>query len=213
MNSSTGDEWRIEQNKDYMCNMGSFLPDSDTFKVDSISTVNYGNRIFEVINGKTKGKWTIGNRVLKNIGSLSTPYPHAVNPNPMNWNPCGHKDYGKIWNLSCYSDNIRGSINFGNRHGAQCSYLLTPIREISNSSNRLSSDIKVYPNPFDRSFFVKTDVTSIASFRIIDLSGRVIQEGYLDGGRIDFNNDLTGVYILVLITEDNVQYSFKIVKI
>jgi hypothetical protein len=79
-------------------------------------------------------------------------------------------------------------------------------REIEN----ISSEVSIYPNPADTFVEVK-NLKGKADYKIYSADGRLIQEGKIDGQRINVASLLKGMYV-VTIKDDKNTYNTKLIK-
>lgn len=214
-NPNTGAEWFINTNQEYTCNSSfNFIP--DTFTVMNIGVQAFDGKNFNTINGSNKGRWNIGQTVIKNIGSLTSPYPIPIHPNPSaGTHPCNHKDfYGSPNQLVCYNDDLRGNIAFSPTLTGNCAYELTSTRQLK-ARNKEGISIRLFPNPSSRS--ISVDILNpkidINSFEIFNINGKRIQiKTFSSNHDINISELETGVYILLLHGK-NESYPLKFIKI
>ena len=205
-NATAGDKWVIHQNKDYSC-PNTVLPSTDTFSIVSTSLQTYDNVTFETITGTDNGNWSIGGTIIKNIGSMQTPYPIPIN------NACYGID-GTLHlpiQLNCYYDHLRGNIVFNTPPYGDCSYTMTPIETIPTSAFS-SEKINIYPNPTTSDIMVESKNIALESYAIYDLNGRLLEEKNIQTSNISLGEYPSGIYFLILSSTKNTKHPFKIVK-
>ncbi len=94
--------------------------------------------------------------------------------------------------------------------------LLDAINEVMNQAVSIeqaaSADIKIYPNPFDS--YIQVMIEKRASFRILDMQGRLVTEGELSKDLREINGNIMhpGLYMLQLNVGGKILYK-KIRKI
>lgn len=111
--------------------------------------------------------------------------------------PCGSPSYsegGETYSYGSYKD-FPVKITSG-----------LAVNEVKDSKSELS----IYPNPADTYVEVK-NLKGKAEYKIYSADGRLIQEGKLDGQRINVAALVKGVYV-ISITDDANTYSTKLIK-
>jgi hypothetical protein len=79
-------------------------------------------------------------------------------------------------------------------------------------TNNVSSQLKVYPNPVDDFVYVSLSNQSAQyQYRILDLSGRIMQQGFLDSNKINCSTLQSSLYLLTIFSQSE-SYSIKFVK-
>lgn len=203
-----GEKWAIYENDDYPCNNAT-LPSTDTFSVTSVSNQVYDGITFETITGTDKNNWTIGANIVKNIGSLETPYPIPIN------NACYGIDGGTHlpFTLNCYYDDLRGSINFNTPPSNDCHFAFTPVKQLITDNNKELS-VTIFPNPTTNIInIINNNILAIEKYEIFDLNGTKIGSGILSPAQpISFQDYPNGVYFLILISDKSSFHPFKIIK-
>jgi surface protein len=86
----------------------------------------------------------------------------------------------------------------------ECSILSTSNIDLNNSTS------SIYPNPATDFIYIK-NLKGLNSYKIFDLSGRVILQNALNENKIDIKSLSKGNYILQIITKENTQ-NFKFIK-
>ena len=167
---TVGDSW-IARNPRASCPDDTTYPISDTLSVLSIirdtSTIDSTVSQLSITSTNNFFDYTY---VLRNIGSLYSPFPR-INPRK-----CSDvfSEYGEYFDLlSCYSDSLRGILNFG--HITECNTLLGGLsRRLKDEDEKL---LLVYPNPAYNIVQLHVDAEYIdGDFSIFDMQGRVIFE-------------------------------------
>ncbi len=196
--ASAGDEWTIANGLNYACNINGL----DTFICDSITNKEYDGRICDVTYGHMTGKnWRIGEQIIRNIGSNTSPYPQAGGNCNVIDGLSGHLD-----GLVCYYDSIRGFVNFGNSN-RPCGNIINPIDKIELST--ASTNWSVYPNPTNSNIHIELlqYTTQLAGtelhYEIYNASGqRLYQARGAVNKTIDMSNFANGLYLLVVLNEN-----------
>ena len=91
--------------------------------------------------------------------------------------------------------------------GTNQTYALVSNELVSLQPIHVDFDLNVYPNPSEGYIYVDSDVQNLegSEFKVIDLSGQVVQSGVLNlEGKIDLNDLSQGVYYLQLLVEDQI---------
>ncbi len=203
-NASVGTSWEIQPNNIFTCvNQAAAITNLITIR--NVQQMLMANRMFTVIDANPQRSWTIGTRIVKNIGSTQNPFPIPGNSNC----PIPDGNMGVPQSLVCYQDSIRGSLDFGNV--GNCASIITNNDEVRPNRN---TKFAIFPNPL-------TDVLNISNpgfvkikqLRITDIIGnqQLIMD-YPDNGSVNIENLADGMYILTLHTLNQGNYSIKFVK-
>ncbi|MBK3516100.1 glycosyl hydrolase family 28-related protein [Carboxylicivirga marina] len=82
----------------------------------------------------------------------------------------------------------------------------------TNDEIQKNNEIQVYPNPIDDFVYVSlSNQAAQCQYRILDLSGRLMQQGFLKRNQINCSSLRPGVYVLNISSESG-SYSIKVVK-
>jgi alpha-tubulin suppressor-like RCC1 family protein len=86
---------------------------------------------------------------------------------------------------------------------------------LSNSDFDITTnDFKIYPNPFQDELNIEKNMDSeIQEIQIIDLLGKVILYQNSDFKKINTQNLEKGIYVISIVTNENKNFQFKIIKI
>ncbi|WP_445737730.1 T9SS type A sorting domain-containing protein [Mariniflexile sp.] len=77
---------------------------------------------------------------------------------------------------------------------------------------QVNNELRVYPNPINDFVYVSlSNQAAQYQYRILDLSGRLMQQGFLDSNKINCSTLRSGVYLLTIFSQSE-SYSIKIVK-
>lgn len=82
--------------------------------------------------------------------------------------------------------------------------------EMSVETQNLQT-VKVYSNPTTGVLNLQSE-TGLASYKLYDLWGRVVQQGRLENDQVDLSGIETGVYILEVTTNEKKIQRLKVVK-
>ncbi|MBB6330641.1 hypothetical protein HNP24_001591 [Chryseobacterium sediminis] len=77
-------------------------------------------------------------------------------------------------------------------------------------SVQTSSDLEIYPNPADTFVEVK-NLKGKADYKIYSADGRLVQEGKLEGQRINVASLIKGMYVIT-VKDDKTTYNTKLIK-
>ena len=118
---------------------------------------------------------------------------------------------GPLFNMYCYTDQNfillcyqeNDEILYSSKFG-ECF--------ITQTSNLLPSDIKIFPNPFNETLNINHGVTKLESFKIIDLMSRVVFESAFESQSYQLNSLAEGTYIILLKDTSGNVYSDKLIK-
>lgn len=150
------------------------------------------------------GRWSIGH-LYGRVGPSMSLFPSPVSEECIT-------QYA-FSNIHCYSDNIRGSINFysPNISSSQtCDYLVSTTLGIEVADKSKSKFI-VYPNPGLDIITIDMDV-SIGDLEIIDLNGRLaLSYNNINLKNIDISKLSKGSYIIKVKTNSIIQ-TIKFIK-
>ena len=79
--------------------------------------------------------------------------------------------------------------------------------------DRTLTDIHVYPNPTTGTLFISTgDEIQTIDYQIIDLYGRLLEQGRAEGNTLDLNRQKPGVYFIRLFQDNRILSTEKIIK-
>ncbi|WP_172277240.1 BspA family leucine-rich repeat surface protein [Chryseobacterium sp. LAM-KRS1] len=89
-------------------------------------------------------------------------------------------------------------------------YYNTECVSLSTSEVLSQNEIRIYPNPAADYIYIK-NVKGFNTYKIFDMSGRIILQDLLNDEKINISSLIKGNYILQIITKDKVQ-SLKFIK-
>lgn len=120
------------------------------------------------------------------------------------------KDCNNDWGGTAFRDSCNvcagGNTNLApNLSTMNCG--ITTSTKISNHSNA----VNIFPNPFTHQLNIENNFNTPIDVKILTCSGQVVREQFSVQGNIDTSNLATGLYIVVIIAEDEV-YREKIEK-
>jgi hypothetical protein len=120
-------------------------------------------------------------------------------------------------NGTTYSIRVRYSFDKGanwSDYGSPC-LVTTPSAQGFVLTNQNSPDISVFPNPFSSTFNVATSFEGEVNVRIIDITGKLIEQFDVDAGELaskEFGQEyVPGMYHVTVTQEMNAK-NFKVVK-
>ncbi len=74
------------------------------------------------------------------------------------------------------------------------------------------SKIRVYPNPFSKQLFIDRGQFSVVDYRLFDVLGNQISQGYIEGNKVLLGDELSNGIYLLIISIEGLERSFRIVK-
>jgi hypothetical protein len=204
----TGASWTIQKSIYYSC-LVSGTPNSNVLTVvrNAQLTTNSGQQ-FNVIDANPQPYWTIGTRIIKNIGSTRTPFPVPGNL------ACTLIDgnVGLPGALDCYFDNLRGTIDFGG--SGDCQSLITKTSDLPKSDAEI---FVISPNPVADNLQIRNkNFSEIESIHVFDMLGKQhLSVKNINNSRVDIDVSSlqNGMFIIVLHTSDKLNHSIKFMKI
>lgn len=143
-------------------------------------------------------------------------YDNDTTAHANTFEPCGQYRSFKIkvgevqfsYCIDPTSNSYSRSLTYTEKNGTPCgtrTYL--DIHELESKIN-----IEVYPNPASEEFHIKSNLDKDYSATLLNLYGRVVNTKTGKGDvTIDISNYQNGVYILQVITEDNLLHRQKII--
>jgi hypothetical protein len=203
-----GSSWDIQKSNYFTCINGSSTPNSNLLTVRAVQEATMGSRQFTVIDANPQPYWTIGTRLIKNIGSTRTPFPLPGNLG------CSVIDgnIGQPDGLICYYDNLRGSIDFGGF--GNCQGLITKIK---NPDENVSKSFALFPNPTSSNLQLVNSLSlEVESVNILDMLGKQhisLRNMGSNNLEIDVSSLPNGMYVIVLQTSNKINHTIKFVKI
>jgi hypothetical protein len=178
---------------------------SNPIQITNVQTATYSGSTFQVADLSTTPYWTIGGRIIKNIGSDLAPFPLASAAN------CQGIDagIGLPERLECYFDEDRGYLNIGTTD--DCHGLITATSTVEP----IGQKIKLFPNPthgsFDFSGIAPSDISNIS---ITDLFGRrLIHICNPQTTQINTELLMQGVYLVTICLSDHTEMVRRLVKL
>lgn len=87
---------------------------------------------------------------------------------------------------------------------------ITETLSVNETKDTKSSEVSIYPNPADTFVEVK-NLKGKADYKIYSADGRLVQEGKIDGNRINVASLLKGMYV-VTIKDEKDTYNTKLIK-
>ncbi|SHL75982.1 BspA family leucine-rich repeat surface protein [Chryseobacterium polytrichastri] len=162
-------------------NLSSLTEAKDMFLDSGMSCQNYDNTLY----AWSMNAATSSNVNLGNASPLKYSHPLVVNAR-------NHLISNKGWTIT------------GDIHNEGCNSVL------ATSETSIKNDITIYPNPANDFIYVK-NLKGNSTYKIFDLSGRIIQQDILNDEKINVSNLMSGNYILQIISKDKTQ-TLKFIK-
>jgi hypothetical protein len=106
--------------------------------------------------------------------------------------------------------NACGEITSGGGGVMDLPVRITSTLAVNETKDARSSEVSIYPNPADTFVEVK-NLKGKADYKIYSADGRLVQEGKIDGQRINVARLLKGVYV-VTIKDEKDTYNTKLIK-
>ena len=73
-----------------------------------------------------------------------------------------------------------------------------------------TADLQTYPNPFKDEFYINS--TDAYEFEIYDISGKLVQSGKVQSGKVSATKQQKGFYLVKIIMENGAAVNKKIIK-
>lgn len=189
------------------CFSDSTYTKNDTIRVIKFYKDTFENLIFEAFDTDYNRKYKLGT-IIKNIGSLSTPFPQ-INGTFCNYS---RPEYGIAYErLICYNDSLRGTITFSAQGNEECHFAKTFVKTIVENDVNLKS--KLYPNPANNSIKIEnTNNIKYQTLVIYNYLGKQIIELNEYKESIDILGLEGGFYIVKLNYENGITETIKFLK-
>ena len=206
-NAQIGDFFIIENSR-ASCQQDASYPLSDTVFVISSYPDTSSNRIFNCNQTSYDRKFGVG-AIISNIGSYNNPFPEI---NRMECNS-SMAEYGEfyVW-LICYSDSIRGNIQFEPDPYDNCNPLSTNIKDILNDNR---SNYILFPNPSNDCIrIMNSKKLPIKKIEIYSSDGSFIFVGnnINQNSAIDISKYCNGLYFIKITDNENFISVLKFLK-
>lgn len=189
------------------------LEDSIIYKIDSISEINIGERMFKhffIRSGFYHNESLYFNeanpnlksaQIIENIGSLNNLFIRVEDGSCHRTHTSG---------LRCFSAPEYGLINFTDNE--ECDSLIVSITHETNKNR-----IKIFPTITIDQVQIETSESEVFNWYLTNLSGKIETRGVILNSknitkRIDLSNLNSSMYILVLINDEGKKYIKKIIK-
>jgi hypothetical protein len=202
-NPNLASSWTLYPNSHFRCGPNTST-NSNVVSIQSIQNHLVQTRQFVAINLRPQDYWSIGVRILRNIGSLESPIPV---PGRL---ACNVIDSGASnpQYLLCYEDSLRGMLEFTN--ATHCPSLMTRLNEVQLAQIQL----QVMPNPASSTLkILNYNNLNIEKIIITDLMGRVMQMiEQPSASEIPISDLADGIYIIQLKTQHEGTHISKFVK-
>jgi hypothetical protein len=83
-------------------------------------------------------------------------------------------------------------------------------KAVLNTNTFSNNDVSVYPNPSNGIFTLNTNLTNI-QYKLINIQGRILQQGIVNKNQLDFSSYSKGIYLLRLNSENNNTFIKRII--
>lgn len=163
-------------------NLSSLLNAKDMFLNSGLNCKNYDNTLYG---------WSANAATPNNI-DLSGSFP-LVYSNPLAVNARNNLRNNKGW------------IIIGDTYNSECQ------SSLSTAENAGKNVISVFPNPATDFLYIKNLTEGNSNYKIIDNSGRILQQEILRDEKINVGTLTSGNYILQIISKDKIK-TFKFIK-
>ncbi|TCJ19144.1 T9SS type A sorting domain-containing protein [Flaviaesturariibacter flavus] len=221
LHSQPGESW-VTRNPRETCTGYPQYPAQDTIKVRSVRKDTINGRIYDVATMRSdSGYYILGyggrtpdqfrGEINSGIGSLQTPYPMlseekcamlATGGGPIT-------DAAKFLRLTCYSDNIRGTVPVVNGAAQDCAYIAALATSVSSVTLK-ELGIRSWPNPAGDAVYLQ-GVPTRANYYLVTIDGRTVRSGTLQNGPLQLIGLAPGVYLLQVQARDK-RAVLKLVK-
>jgi hypothetical protein len=194
--AQVGDNW-VTSNSRSTCTTPGF-PLQDTLRVRGLKKDTLNGRIYTRILASSDSGYFYTGPVLRNIGSLLSPYPLMDEGKCfLMSHPGAAYDNGSYTELLCYSDNIRGSVPLYNNGVVNPNCPMLSSYFVTAVSNREldTHGWKAGPNPA-RDRIQVFGAGARARYRITDLNGRLLASGAVLDGYVQTTMLSPGIYLL-----------------
>lgn len=115
-----------------------------------------------------------------------------------------------VSNYSSAVSNPCGTLSSGAGSIMDFTVKITSGLGVDETNNTKPSEISIYPNPADTFVEVK-NLKGKADYKIYSADGRLVQEGAVDGQRINVASLIKGMYVIT-IKDDKNTYNTKLIK-
>lgn len=197
-----GDSWMVTGNDDHACHQFS-TQNTDVVSVESVDNKQFGAYEFEVMNVAENEYWSLGNKVIRGIGSTKTMFAEQVG--------CGDLIDGTIGyleSLDCYYNNELGFVGIS-ADTQFCFDLITDSEGVIQEENET-----VFPNPASTIiYFSDNYIGKNFQIKIFDTQGKLHLYKKTITQNVDIGHLPNGVYLLNVLSEHKVVFTQKIVKI
>jgi Secretion system C-terminal sorting domain len=205
--ASNGSSWAIQKSNYYTC-LDSGTPNTNLITVRNTQQVSIGGRQFNIIDANPQPYWTIGTRIIKNIGPTRSPFPV---PGSLGC-PIVDGNIGLPESLSCYFDNTRGTIDMDGV--GNCQGLITKTNNLDKNESKL---FVISPNPVINNLQIRNNsFVEIESINVFDMLGKqylTVKNINNSNPDIDVSSLPDGMFVIVLHTSNKLNHSIKFVKI
>jgi len=201
--AQVGESWIITGNDDHICHQ-IINTGTDTITVEENAIKQYGNYNLETMTISDGGNWTLGDEVIKGIGSLKTPFPQGAH--------CGGVIDGGVgyyqW-LSCYHNSEIGFINnLAGGGGDFCFDLITNNDDVISTNERV-----LFPNPTSSTIYFSNKYEGKNfKLKIFDVYGKLHLTTHNIPSNIDIKHLPNGIYFINIFNENRLIFTEQIIK-
>jgi len=202
--ASVGDSWQIEADTSYFCVDGTPMSYTDEVLVDKKNIEIYSGIPLETLHVSDGQIWTLGDKIIPGIGSLTTPFTQS---SPWSCTTSiQDAAVGHYQLLACYYNNEVGYLI-----NNQCMITLTPTDKPYEFS--INAPLS-FPNPTEGIiFFAEVLHKQKLDVYVYDINGKLCFESKSIGNSVNIRHLTNGVYFLSLYDKKNILVqTFKVIK-
>jgi hypothetical protein len=204
--AGNGASWVVQKSNYFTC-LNPGTPDTNTLTIRNVQQLLLANRQFTVMDANPQPYWTIGTRIVKNIGSMKSlfPVPGNAGCSVIDGN-VGIPEY-----LTCYYDNLRGNLDFGGN--GKCQELISATQDVYEK-NKHNTVFTIFPNPASSTLNILSQShLDIERISVFDMFGKPqMAVKYTGNNELDIDNLPNGIYIIVIQASNHLNYSIKFIK-
>jgi hypothetical protein len=177
-------------------------PQKDTITITSTYLDTVDNRVFEIY--QTQSKWLNTTAIINNIGCFPGFLPE-INRSRCDFSSSSYLGNSFFEGLVCYSDDIRGDVNFNLSSSSDCHAIKTSIPDLKTNSS-----ITLYPNPSSGVFKIDISNDFIKQVSVHNLLGEKIYDDYSGNYSLNLNHLASGIYLIEIFGASNQLYKQKV---
>lgn len=199
--AQTGDVWTITGNEDHACHQ--FATQAiDMIVVESIDSEQFGAYELEVIDVIQNEHWSLGEKIIRGIGSTKTMFPEQVG--------CGNVidgGLGYLQSLDCYYNDELGFVGIST-DTQFCFDLITDNEGVIQEETGA-----IFPNPAATMICFPDNYTNKNyQIKIFNTQGKLHLHQQNITENIDIHHLPSGVYLVNIVDGNQIIYTQKIVK-